>query len=97
MSAKIPVYLFTGFLEGGKTTLIQESLEDKRFNTGEKTLVIMCEEGEVELEPDKFWGQNVNLKVIEDVEDLINNTDGFDVVLDAHSHSIIEGKKITSV
>ena len=32
---------------------------------------------------------------IADVEDLIKNTDGFDVVLDAHSHSIIEGKKIT--
>ena len=70
MSVKIPVYLFTGFLEGGKTTLIQESLADKRFNTGEKTLVIMCEEGEVELEPEKFWGQNVNLKVIDDVDDL---------------------------
>ena len=31
---------------------------------------------------------------IEDVESLIANTVGFDVVLDAHSHSIIEGKKI---
>ena len=66
----IPVYLFTGFLEGGKTSLIQESLCDKRFNTGEKTLVIMCEEGEVELDPSRFWGQNVNLKVIDDVKDL---------------------------
>lgn len=32
---------------------------------------------------------------IEDVEDLIENTDGFDVVLDAHSHSVIEGKTLT--
>ena len=31
---------------------------------------------------------------LEDVEDLIRNTDGFDVVLDAHSHSVIEGKTI---
>ena len=31
---------------------------------------------------------------IEDVETLIRNTDGFDVVLDAHSHSIIESKTI---
>ncbi len=67
---QIPIYLFTGFLEGGKTSLIQESLCDKRFNTGEKTLVIMCEEGEVELDPSRFWGQNVNLKVIENIEDL---------------------------
>ena len=67
---KIPVYLFTGFLEGGKTSLIQESLEDERFNTGEKTLVILCEEGEVELDPTRFWGQNVTLKVIEDKSEL---------------------------
>jgi 2',3'-cyclic-nucleotide 2'-phosphodiesterase (5'-nucleotidase family) len=31
---------------------------------------------------------------LEDVEDLIRNTNGFDVVLDAHSHSVIEGKTI---
>ena len=70
MSTKIPVYLFCGFLEGGKTSLIQESLADERFNTGEKTLVILCEEGEVELDPSKFWGQNVNLKIIEDKSEL---------------------------
>ena len=70
MSAKIPVYLFCGFLEGGKTSLIQESLADERFNTGEKTLVILCEEGEVELDPSRFWGKNVNLKIIESKEEL---------------------------
>ena len=31
---------------------------------------------------------------LEDVEDLIRNTDGFDVVLDAHSHTVIEGKEM---
>ncbi len=31
----------------------------------------------------------------EDVEHLIKNTKGFDVVLDAHSHSVIENKKLT--
>ena len=31
---------------------------------------------------------------LEDIEDLIGNTDGFDVVLDAHSHSVIEGKTV---
>ena len=64
------MYLFCGFLEGGKTSLIQESLADERFNTGEKTLVILCEEGEVELDPSRFWGKNVNLKVIESKEEL---------------------------
>ena len=66
----MPVYLFTGFLEGGKTTIIQESLEDKRFNSGEKTLVLLCEEGERELEPSKFWGSNVTIRVIEDESEI---------------------------
>ena len=40
MINQLPVYLFTGFLEGGKTHIIQESMEDQRFNSGEKTLII---------------------------------------------------------
>ena len=40
----IPIYLFLGFLESGKTKFIQETLEDKRFNKGEKTLLLVCEE-----------------------------------------------------
>lgn len=35
---EIPVYLFTGFLEAGKTKFIQETFEDPRFNNGENTL-----------------------------------------------------------
>ena len=46
--AECLVYLFPGFLESGKTTLIQETLKDDGFNTGdEKTLILLCEEGEV--------------------------------------------------
>ena len=30
----MPVYLFTGFLESGKTSFIDETLADKRFNNG---------------------------------------------------------------
>ncbi|MBQ8848902.1 MAG: GTPase [Clostridia bacterium] len=65
---KLPVYLFTGFLEGGKTHIIQESLNDENFNSGEKTLVLMCEEGVEELDPTQFWGQNVRIEYIEDEE-----------------------------
>ena len=32
---------------------------------------------------------------LEDIEVLIENTEGLDVVLDAHSHSVIEGMKLT--
>lgn len=66
---KLPVYLFTGFLEGGKTTIIQESLNDQNFNSGEKTLIILCEEGIEELDPSKFWGKNVTISIIDSEED----------------------------
>lgn len=63
---EIPVYLFTGFLEAGKTKFIQETLEDERFNKGERTLLLLCEEGEEEYEPDRFSGENVFLHTVED-------------------------------
>ena len=66
----IPVYLFTGFLESGKTKFIQESLEDKKFNSGDKTLLLVCEEGIEEYDPSRFWGQNVYFAQIEDEEEL---------------------------
>ena len=60
----IPVYVFTGFLESGKTTFIQDTLEDKRFNSGERTLLLVFEEGEEEYEPEKFSGKNVKICTI---------------------------------
>jgi len=63
---KIPVYIFTGFLEGGKTHIIQESMEDERFNSGEKTLIIQCEEGIDELDPTLFAGKNCYLETLEE-------------------------------
>lgn len=67
---KLPVYIFTGFLEGGKTTIIQESLNDQNFNSGEKTLLLLCEEGIEELNPSAFWGKNVTIQTIENESDL---------------------------
>lgn len=74
MATPTPVYLFTGFLEGGKTHIIQESMEDKRFNSGEKTLIIQCEEGIDELDPTRFWGQNVYLEQIEEESQFTTET-----------------------
>ena len=56
---EIPVYLFTGFLESGKTSFIVETMKDPNFNDGKrKYLVITCEEGEVEYYPEEL-GSNV--------------------------------------
>ena len=65
----IPVYLFTGFLEAGKTKFIQETMEDKRFNSGEPTLLLLCEEGEEEYDVSAFPCKDVFLHTIEDQED----------------------------
>ena len=62
----VPVYLFTGFLEAGKTKFIQETLEDKRFCNGERTLLLICEEGEEEYAPEQFADPNVVMAVVED-------------------------------
>ncbi len=67
---QIPVYIFTGFLESGKTLFVQDTLEDKRFNSGERTLVLVCEEGEEEYVPEKFSSKNVFIEVIDEKEDL---------------------------
>ena len=66
----LPVYLFTGFLEAGKTKFIQETLEDKRFCNGERTLLLVCEEGEEEYAPDQFADPNVFIRVIDDQSQL---------------------------
>lgn len=70
MMEEIPVYLFTGFLDAGKTKFIQETLEDVRFNNGESTLLLLCEEGEEEYEPATFSGHNVFIELIDDQSEL---------------------------
>ena len=56
---QIPVYVFTGFLDAGKTKFIQETLEDTRFNAGERTLLLIFEEGEEEYDLSAYPHKNV--------------------------------------
>jgi len=65
-----PIYLFTGFLESGKTQMIQETLEDKNFNDGSKFLLIVCEEGIEEYDPSRFCAPNVQQVLVENESDL---------------------------
>ena len=62
---QIPVYAFTGFLDAGKTKFIQETLEDPRFNAGERTLLLMFEEGEEEYDFSAYPHQNVFLYTLD--------------------------------
>jgi len=65
--ADIPVYLVAGFLDGGKTDFINGILQDG-FARKDRTLLLCCEEGE--LEYDARVLNNVTVVTIEDEEDL---------------------------
>lgn len=72
---QIPVYLFTGFLDAGKTKFINETLMgDKRFTDGRTILLVLCEEGEEEYEPSLFVSDSVYCHTIEDQNDLTPET-----------------------
>ena len=62
-------YLFTGFLDAGKTRFIRETLQDKRFNDKEPTLLLVCEEGEEEYEPNAPYMKNVTVRTLGDMSE----------------------------
>ncbi len=63
----IPVYLFAGFLEGGKTTFINGILQDG-FALRDRTLLICCEEGTEEYDLKVL--KNVTVVNVEEEENL---------------------------
>ncbi len=65
-----PIYLFIGFLESGKTKFIQETLEDKRFYSGERTLLLVMEEGEEEYDEGEFAVKDVKIVYLSDKSEL---------------------------
>ena len=62
MAKEIPVYLFVGFLESGKTKFIQETFEDPNFDSGDKTLRCRAAEGDVVFNLIKFASPRATLK-----------------------------------
>ena len=61
-----PVYLVMGFLESGKTKLIQSMLEDQGFSDGIRSLIISCEEGVEEYDSDLLNDSDSVLVSLED-------------------------------
>lgn len=66
---EIPVYLFTGFMDSGKTSLIQETLFENNFAEGGKGVIIMCEDGDVEYDLEKLATVNFSLVTVDKEED----------------------------
>lgn len=65
----IPVYFFTGFMDSGKTTLIRQTLVEEDFGEGAKTLLIVCEDGDVEYDPDELSGANTEMVMVEEEDE----------------------------
>jgi hypothetical protein len=66
----VPVYLITGFIESGKTTLGLTVLGNERFTNGGPVLVICCEDGEVEWDEAALKKNNGILVMLDSSEEL---------------------------
>ncbi len=62
----VPVYIVTGFFGAGKTRFITDMLTDEGFSEGEKTLLLCCEEGEEEYDPEALKAGNATLVNLDD-------------------------------
>ena len=70
LNKSIPIYLFLGMLESGKTQFIQKMLESEPFATEEPVLLLVCEEGEEAYDTSRFHMQNVHIRTIDSPEEL---------------------------
>lgn len=67
---EIPVYLFTGFMDSGKTSLVKDTLFNQGFADGCKTLIIQCEDGDEEYDLEELKKFNCSLATIDSLEDI---------------------------
>ena len=68
--SRIPLYLITGFLDSGKTTLLSDTLNMDYFNDGQRTVLIMCEDGEEEYDAEFLSGRNCRMVAVDSQEQL---------------------------
>ena len=64
-----PVYVINGFLESGKTEFICYTLAQPYFQIKGRTLLIVCEEGEVEYDEKLLARSRTDMVVIDEEED----------------------------
>ena len=64
-----PVYVINGFLESGKTEFICYTLAQPYFQIKGRTLLIVCEEGEVEYDEKLIARSRTDMVVIDEEED----------------------------
>lgn len=81
--AEIPVYFFTGFMDSGKTTLIQETLFENGFaEDDDRILIIACEDGDIEYDTEKLKIINASVAMVESEADF--NTEHLQEIADEY-------------
>lgn len=68
-----PVYIINGFLESGKTEFISYTLSQPYFQIKGTTLLILCEEGEVEYEEDILQRSRTIVEIVDQEEDMMSS------------------------
>ena len=70
MDVQVAVYLVTGFLESGKSTFLDFTIRQDYFQIEEPSLLLRCEEGEVEFDADELKEKyNTYVEIVEKPED----------------------------
>ncbi|RHO32013.1 GTPase [Roseburia sp. AM51-8] len=88
MMAEIPVYFFTGFMDSGKTTLIQETLFENGFaEDDDRILIIACEDGDVEYDTEKLKTINASVATIDTEAEF--NTEHLQEIADQYRPDVV--------
>lgn len=74
VAMRIPIFIFNGLLEAGKTMFMDYMLKKPIFADGQNTLVISCEEGIEEYDAAYYEKNHITVVQVEDEEEL---TDAF--------------------
>ena len=65
-----PVFIINGFLESGKTEFISFTLSQPYFQVKGTTLLVLCEEGEVEYDEEILQKSRTVVEVVDNEEEL---------------------------
>ncbi len=66
----MPLFLINGFLEAGKTEFLQFTMEQEYFQTDGKTLLIVCEEGDIEYDENLLKENRTSVVYVDSLEEL---------------------------
>ncbi len=67
---EIPVFLINGFLEAGKTSFIAYTINEEYFHIQGNTLLVVCEEGEVEFDPKLLGREKTFIVTVDSKEEI---------------------------